>query len=137
MNIIERLLADGPAVTDGAWGTQLQARGLASGECPDGWNLTNPERVEEVARAYVEAGSQVILTNTFRANRIAMADVRLPGPPEEINRAGVPFSRRAAGDLAAVFASIGPSGKMLPAGEVDPDKLYDAFAEQSGWLAEA
>jgi methionine synthase I (cobalamin-dependent) len=137
MNIIERLLADGPAVTDGAWGTQLQARGLESGECPDTWNLTHADRVEEVARAYVEAGSQVILTNTFRANRIAMEAVELPGTLEEINRAGVAISRRAAGDLAAVFASIGPSGKLLPAGEVDPDKLYESFSEQARWLAEA
>ena len=137
MNIIERLLADGPVVTDGAWGTQLQARGLASGENPDGWNLSHPDRVEEVARAYVEAGSQVILTNTFRANRIALAGTGLQDSLEEINRAGVAISRRAAGDRAAVFASIGPSGKMLPAGEVDPDKLYEAFAEQASTLAEA
>lgn len=137
MNIIERLLADGPVITDGAWGTQLQARGLASGECPDGWNLTHPERVEEVARAYVEAGSQVILTNTFRANRIALVGSGLEGSLEAINRAGVAISRRAAGDNAAVFASIGPSGKLLPAGEVDPDKLFEAFSEQARALAEA
>ena len=56
-------------MTDGAWGTQLQERGLAVGACPDAWNLTQPEKVEEVARAYVEAGSQAILTNTFGANR--------------------------------------------------------------------
>ncbi|MGD0650908.1 MAG: homocysteine S-methyltransferase family protein, partial [Verrucomicrobiia bacterium] len=62
--LIQRLLAQGLVVTDGAWGTQLQARGLAAGEFPDVWNLTRPENVAEVARAYVEAGSRVILTNT-------------------------------------------------------------------------
>ena len=137
MNIIERLLAGGAVVTDGAWGTQLQARGLVSGECPDAWNLSHPDRVEEVARSYVEAGSRVILTNTFRANRIALAGTGLEDALDEINRAGVAISRRAAGDNAAVFASIGPSGKMLAAGDVDPDKLYEAFAEQAGALAAA
>ncbi|MGO9895861.1 MAG: homocysteine S-methyltransferase family protein [Bryobacteraceae bacterium] len=61
-------LAGGLLITDGAWGTELQARGLDPGVAPDTWNLTHPERVEAVARAYVEAGSQVVLTNTFRAN---------------------------------------------------------------------
>ena len=70
---VERLLASGPVVTDGAWGTQLQERGLPSGACPDQWNLSHPELVEEVPRAYVDAGSQIILTNTFRANRLALA----------------------------------------------------------------
>jgi methionine synthase I (cobalamin-dependent) len=65
--------------------------------------------VEEVARAYVDAGSQVILTNTFRANRIALEGTDLAARLAEINRAGVAISRRAAGDRAAVFASIGPT----------------------------
>ena len=64
--LIERLLGDGPVVTDGAWGTQLQQRGLANGDCPDEWNLSHAERVEEVPRAYVKAGSNIVLTNTFR-----------------------------------------------------------------------
>src|ERR1039457_2107215 len=70
--LIEQLIARGPILTDGAWGTEFQARGLEPGECPDLWNLAHPERVEAVARAYVEAGSQIILTNTFRANCIAL-----------------------------------------------------------------
>ena len=70
---IAKLTSAGPVVTDGAWGTQLQQRGLPIGACPDAWNLTQPEKVEEVARAYVEAGSQVILTNTFGANRFILA----------------------------------------------------------------
>ena len=60
-------MAEGPVLLDGAWGTELQARGLGAGEMADFWNLEHPDRVEEVARAYVGAGSQVILTNTFRA----------------------------------------------------------------------
>ena len=67
--LLEELLARAPLITDGALGTQLQACGLEAGKCPDAWNLSRPDRVEEVARAYVEAGSDIILTNTFRANR--------------------------------------------------------------------
>ena len=132
MNVIERLTTAGPVVTDGAWGTQLQARGLAAGECPDGWNLTRPADVAAVARAYVEAGSEVILTNTFRANRLALA-----GDVAAVNRAGVEISRAAANGAAAVFASIGPSGRMLLAGDVAADELLEAFREQARALASA
>src|SRR5512133_2051843 len=105
MNSFERLVAAAPVITDGAWGTQLQARGLEIGECPDAWNLLHPEKVEDVARAYVDAGSQVILTNTFRANAVALAGSEWAGRIAEINRAGVEISRRAANGRAAVFAS--------------------------------
>ena len=71
-SLIQKLIATGPVITDGAWGTQLQARGLEVGQCPDVWNLTHPDRVEEVARAYVKAGSKIILSNTFGANRIRL-----------------------------------------------------------------
>ena len=110
--LIQQLIANGPVLTDGAWGTEFQARGLEAGECPDHWNLTHPERVEEVARAYVDAGSQVILTNTFRANRLAMERHGLAEQLREINLRGVEISRRAAAKSARVFASMGPSGKL-------------------------
>ncbi len=134
--LMERLLAQGTVVTDGAWGTQLQDRGLAEGECPDAWNLSHPEQVEAVARAYVEAGSQVILTNTFRANRLTLADYGLAGQVRAINRRGAEISRRAAAGRARVFASMGPSGKMLITGDVTEEDLRDAFAEQADALAE-
>src|ERR1039457_4593601 len=119
-------------IADGAWGTELQARGLPPGAAPDTWNLTHPERVEAVARAYVEAGSQVILTNTFRANAVAME-----GGLEAINRAGVEISKRAAAGRALVFASIGPTGKMLMAGEIGEEQAHAAFAAQAMALATA
>lgn len=136
MTLIEQLISAAPVVTDGAWGTQLQARGLDPAELPDAWNLSRPDRVEEVARAYVEAGSQVILTNTFRANRLALAAHSLAEQTVEINRAGAAISRRAAGGRARVFASIGPSGKMLVMGDVTKDELFAAFLEQARALAE-
>ncbi len=129
--LLEKLLAAGSVVTDGAWGTQLQARGLGIGEFPDLWNLSNPGKVEEVARAYVDAGSQIILTNTFGANRVRLAETGRAADAASINRAGVEISKRAAAGKAAVFASIGPSGKLLMTGETSAEELSVAFAEQA------
>lgn len=134
---LEELLARGPVILDGATGTQLQARGLATGECPDTWNLSHPEVVQEIARAHVEAGSEIILTNTFRANRLALGGYGLAEKTQEINRGGVEIARRAAADRATVFGSMGPSGKMLMAGEVGEAELRAAFAEQAHALAGA
>jgi methionine synthase I (cobalamin-dependent) len=131
------LLAGGPVVTDGAWGTELQARGLASGEIPDAWNLSHPERVTEVARAYVAAGSQVILTNTFGANRVRLGGHALESQVAEINRRGVALSRKAAEGNARVFASLGPTGKLLMTGELTAEEMRAAFAEQTRALAAA
>ncbi len=135
--VLHELVARGPVVTDGAWGTELQARGLDSGEFPDLWNLTHPDRVREVARAYVEAGSQVILTNTFGANRLRLRETALGNRVADLNRAGVEISRAAAAGRAKVFASIGPSGKMLISGETTEDELRVAFEEQAIALAAA
>jgi len=132
--LMEQLLQTSPVITDGAWGTQLQMRGLEVGQCPDVWNLTHPDRVEEVARAYVEAGSRIILTNTFGANRIRLADTGHEADVVEINRRGAAISKRAAGTRALVFASMGPTGKMLVAGEVEPEAVAAAFAEQASAL---
>ena len=132
MSRLREWLAAGPVITDGAWGTELQARGLALGAAPDTWNLTHPERVEAVARAYVEAGSQVILTNTFRANAVAMQD-----DVEAMNRAGVGISKRAAAGHALVFAAIGPTGKLLIAGEISREQAHAAFAAQAAVLSSA
>lgn len=135
--LLLRLLSRGPVVTDGAWGTQLQARGLAGGDFPDVWNLSHPDQVGAVARAYVDAGSQVILTNTFGASRVRLAEAGLADQVAAINRSGVEISKRAAAGKAAVFASIGPSGKLLLTGETSTEELSSAFAEQARALAQA
>jgi 5-methyltetrahydrofolate--homocysteine methyltransferase len=134
---IAKLTSTGPVVTDGAWGTQLQQRGLPVGACPDAWNLAQPKKVEEVARAYVEAGSRVILTNTFGANRFILARHGLADKVAEINRAGVEISLRSAASRAKVFASVGPSGVMLMMGQVSENELKAAFAEQARAIAQA
>jgi len=129
-------LEKGPLLTDGAWGTQLHLKGLEPGACPDAWNVTNPEAVAEVARSYVEAGSQVILTNTFRANPVSLPE-EWKERAAEINAAGVRISKEAAAERALVFASIGPTGKMVAAGEISERDVKDAYEFQARALAKA
>lgn len=134
--ILTELLQEAPIILDGAWGTQLQARGLQPGECTDGWNLTHPEKVESVARDYVEAGSRIILTNTFGASRLTLDGHGLADKTAEINRLGAQISKRAAGKRAKVFASIGPTGKLIVTGQTTEEELERVFREQALALAE-
>jgi 5-methyltetrahydrofolate--homocysteine methyltransferase len=135
MKSLKELTVKFPLVSDGAWGTQLQNLGLPAGECPDSWNLLFPDKVEQVARSYVEAGSQIILTNTFRSNRITLNEYGLAEKTIELNRKGVEISRKVATGKVYVFASIGPTGKILLTGEVDEESLLAVFTEQSQALA--
>ena len=97
--------------TDGAWGTELMKLGGQAGDVKDLWNLTAPDKVLRVARSYVEAGSRVILTNTFSSNRAVLATHGIDADPAALSRAGSEISRRAGGNAAYVFASIGPTGR--------------------------
>jgi 5-methyltetrahydrofolate--homocysteine methyltransferase len=135
--LIESLIKDGPAVTDGSWGTQMQKRGLKRGHSPDSWNLSHADQVREVAEQYVNAGSQIILTNTFGASRLSLANFELADKTAEINMAGVRISKEAADDRAHVFASIGPTGKMLVTGETTAEELQQVFEEQANAQARA
>jgi len=135
--LIEQLIARGPVVTDGAWGTELQTRGLPLGAFPEAWNLEHPDRVLDLAKSYVEAGSRVILTNTFGGNRIRLAECGLADHVVEINGAGVKISCKASGGKARVFASSGPTGKLLMDGSVTPEEMEGAFKEQTRALADA
>ncbi|MCL2305344.1 MAG: homocysteine S-methyltransferase family protein [Planctomycetaceae bacterium] len=134
---IKQCLDSGPILLDGGWGTELQQRGLAVGYHPDLWNLSLPEKVEEVARSYVEAGSQIILTNTFGSTRFTLARHGFQDKVAEINRVGVQISRKAAVGRAKVFASIGPTGMMLMSGNTTPEEMENAFREQATALAGA
>ena len=122
-------------VTDGAWGTQLQNRGLGAGASPELWNVENPSAVQDVAESYVHAGSDVILTNTFGANRLVLSSHGLGNRAAELSEAGAAISRRAAGDDAKVFASIGPTGKIVMMGDVAGEEISAAFAEQAAAVA--
>lgn len=134
---IKSLIKSGPVVTDGSWGTQMQKRGLNRGECPDSWNLKHPERVLEVAQQYVTAGSQIILTNTFGGSRLALKKYNLDHQTVDINMAGVEISKKAAGNRAYVFASIGPTGLMLVTRETTEAELQNVFEEQAAAQARA
>jgi methionine synthase I (cobalamin-dependent) len=128
--------SSGTFILDGGWGTQLQLRGLGTGEHPDLWNLSHPEKVQEVAAAYIQAGSDVILTNTFGSNRFLLARHGAEHSVAELNRAGVRISKEVARKHnRRVFASIGPTGVMLMSGTVTPDELYAAFLEQAESIA--
>jgi methionine synthase I (cobalamin-dependent) len=122
-------------LTDGALGTEYQRLGLPSGLCADIWTLEAPHHVYEVTKAYADAGSDAVLTTTFRANAVTLADYGRGADAVAINRAGARIAREAApGKL--VFGDVGPSGKMLLPGEEAGSELEAAFAEQCAALAE-
>jgi methionine synthase I (cobalamin-dependent) len=132
---IAQLLNERPVLIDGAWGTELQKQGLKPGESPEALNLERPEIVEAVAKAYVDAGSRIIITNTFGGTCFTLERHGLADKVAEVNTAGAEISKRAAGDQALVFASVGPTGKMLMMGDVTEDELFDAFCVQAQALA--
>ena len=100
--LIESLIKEGPAVTDGSWGTQMQKRGLTRGQNPDSWNLSHADQVREVAQQYVDAGSRIILTNTFGASRLSLANFKLADKAVDINTAGADGIRLDGNDITDV-----------------------------------
>src|SRR5665811_2043738 len=92
-----------PLIGDGAMGTELQKAGLEPGGCGDEWNLTQPERVLRIQRAYVDAGSQCLITNTFGSNRFVLARYELENKIREIATAGARIARQAMGERGWVL----------------------------------
>lgn len=117
-------------------GTQLMARGLPPGECGELWNLAQPDVVEQIQREYVEAGADLLLTNTFGANPVVLGRHGLADRTEETNLAGVEIARRAAGDSALVVGDMASTGGLLePLGDLTEREVYDAFGRQTAALA--
>ena len=136
--LIERLQAGEVLVADGAVGTILQQQGLAPGQCPESFNLTSPEVLEQVAAQYRQAGADIVQTNTFGGSPLKLAEYGLAGQTEQINQAAVNAVRGAVGDGSFVSGSCGPSGRMLkPHGDADPDEVYESFRRQMAALIEA
>lgn len=116
---------------DGAMGTELQHAGLEPGQSGEGWNLERPDRVERIQRAYIDAGSEFVITNTFGANPWVLGRYDLAGKVEDVNRAAAAIARRAAG-TRGVLGDIGPFGGLLePLGEVAVDDVRRAFLAQA------
>lgn len=139
MRDLRSRLADGDVlVGDGAWGTLLLARGLRPGESPESLNLTRPEVLEDIASQYLEAGADIITTNTFGGSPARLRQYGLEAQTEAVNRAAVEAVRRAAQGRAYASASVGPSGHMLkPLGDADPEAIGAGFERQIRALAEA
>jgi 5-methyltetrahydrofolate--homocysteine methyltransferase len=131
---IERALRERDyLISDGAMGTMLQARGLRVGACPELWNAERPDDVLAVHTAYIEAGAELLTTNSFGGSRHKLAQYGAECRADELNAKAVEIARRAAGGDAAVVGSIGPLGVLLePYGDLtaeDAAALYGAHAE--------
>ena len=121
-------------ISDGAWGTFLHERGLQPGECPELWNSTHRDDVFAIAKSYIDAGADIILTNSFGGSPAKLEHYGLQDRTAELNETAAAISRDAAGADHLVLGSIGPTGVMLMMGEVSEETLYDGFCVQAGAL---
>jgi 5-methyltetrahydrofolate--homocysteine methyltransferase len=134
--IVEKVREGKVLVSDGAWGTFLHQKGLKVQECPESWNVERPEDVLEIAKSYVDAGADIILTNSFGGSPFKLDGYGWKQRTYEINKAAGELSKKAAGDQALVLGSIGPTGKMLMMGEVLEAELHAGFLEQAKGLVD-
>jgi len=129
---LKEKIKQGLLLLDGAMGTQLIASGIEPGTCNDYLNIESPDIVFDIHRAYLRAGSDAILTNTFGANKFVLARHGLVEEVERINTAGAKVARQAAGKEKYVLGDIGPTGDFLqPLGNLKPNDVKDAFAQQA------
>ena len=131
ITIAEQVSQGRTLLSDGAWGTLLLKKGLTLDECPEMWCLTHRPDVLEIARSYVEAGADMIQTNSFGASRVRLAHYGLSARASEINEAAAAISREAAGLDRHVLGSIGPTALSIAAEEIALEDIYGAFREQA------
>jgi 5-methyltetrahydrofolate--homocysteine methyltransferase len=129
--LIQELQKGRVLVSDGAWGTFLHKKGLKPEECPEMWNILRSQDVLDIAKSYIEAGADMIETNSFGGSRFKLANYGLADKVYELNKKAAEISRKAAGPDHFVLGSVGPTGKLLIMEEVTETELYDAFKEQS------
>lgn len=132
------ILSDRVLVTDGAMGTMLQAAGLKSGQCGEQWNVIEKAKVQAIHRAYLTAGSDIVLTNTFGGSTFRLKEYGFENQASLFNRAAAELARETADEFGAlVFGDIGPSGQMMePYGPVTEEEMFDAFRRQARALVE-
>ena len=134
--ILERVAAGEVLIADGATGTMLQAAGLPTGKPGEAWVLEQPEQIVTLHRAYLQAGSQIILTTTFGGTRARLQKAGLDARAAEINRRAAELARQAAGDDVYVAGDMGPTGEMMPPlGRLTYEAAVELFAEQAQALA--
>lgn len=137
-NRLLALLREGrPLLSDGAMGTMLQQAGLTDGGAPELWNVVQPEKVQAIYRGYIEAGSNIVSTNTFGGTSARLKLHNLQDRVHELNEAGVRLAREVAAPAGVLVAgSIGPSGELIvPLGDLTMDEAIAMFAEQATGLA--
>jgi 5-methyltetrahydrofolate--homocysteine methyltransferase len=136
---LKQAMSERPLVGDGAMGTQLMLAGLEQGNCGEEWNLTHPPRVLAIQKAYVDAGSDCLLTNTFGGSRIMLNRHGNADQVVAVNQAAVQIAREAFGDKPGyVIGDIGPFGGLMePYGEFTETEVREAFSEQAQALIEA
>jgi 5-methyltetrahydrofolate--homocysteine methyltransferase len=128
--LLERLATKKILIADGAWGTMLQGMGMGPGDCPEEWNVSHAKEVQSVARAYQDAGADVILSDTFGGSRCKLSKMGLEDRLVEFNSAGAKNSLLGA-PKAVIAASIGPTGEFLePLGAMTESEMIAVFKEQ-------
>jgi methionine synthase I (cobalamin-dependent) len=131
MDLITALAQTPVLIADGATGTQLMKAGLQPGVAPETWNTDRPEAILRHHLSYIEAGSDIVLTNTFGGSTLRLTEKGLEGKTEEINRIAAQIARKAAGDEHLVFGDVGPSAAMIaPYGETSIDIVEASFLRQ-------
>ena len=135
--MLKELLKRDYVILDGAMGTNLFMKGLTSGECPESWNIDNPKKIFEIHESFVNAGSDIIVTNTFGGNQFRLKLHQLESKVKELNYSGAQIARKSAGKKVFIAGSIGPSGEILePLGNLKYELAVKAFGQQSLALAE-
>jgi 5-methyltetrahydrofolate--homocysteine methyltransferase len=130
-NLIRRLKNGEILIADGAMGTMLMERGLNPGEPPESYNLTHPEVLEDIAKLYLEAGADIIQTNTFGASPLKLSLYSMEDKTDRINRAAIRAVKKVVGEQAYIAASCGPCGRLLkPYGDIEQEDVYNSFVEQ-------
>ncbi len=137
--LLDKLAAKTILVSDGAWGTMLQAKGMTPDDCPEEWNISHPAEVQSVAAEYGQAGSDLVLTDTFGGSKVKLEKKGFGQCVAEFNQAGASNSIQGVADMDVIVAgSVGPTGEFIqPLGLMSEDDMEAVFSEQISALLQA